>query len=74
MRWDSGFVEGDTISGNFDSMLAKLIVTGATREQAIERARRALDELTLDGLPTVVPFHRAVLDEPDFAPAAGADF
>ncbi|PAK63118.1 hypothetical protein B9K00_13095, partial [Staphylococcus caprae] len=40
----------------------------------IERARRALDELTLDGLPTVAPFHRAVLDEPDFAPAAGADF
>lgn len=74
VRWDSGFVEGDTISGNFDSMLAKLIVTGATREQAIERARRALEELTLDGLPTVVPFHRAVLDEPDFAPAAGADF
>ena len=64
VRWDSGFVEGDTISGNFDSMLAKLIVTGATREQAIERARRALDELTLDGLPTVVPFHRAVLDDP----------
>ena len=74
VRWDSGFVEGDAISGNFDSMLAKLIVTGATREQAIERARRALDELTLDCLPTVVPFHRAVLDEPDFAPAAGADF
>ena len=74
VRWDSGFVEGDAISGNFDSMLAKLIVTGATREQAIERARRALDELTLDGLPTVVPFHRAVLPEPDFAPAAGADF
>lgn len=74
VRWDSGFVEGDAISGNFDSMLAKLIVTGATREQAIERARRALDELTLDGLPTVVPFHRAVLDEPDFAPPAGADF
>ncbi|QXT29228.1 biotin/lipoyl-binding protein [Rothia dentocariosa] len=74
VRWDSGFVEGDAISGNFDSMLAKLIVTGATREQAIERARRALDELTLDGLPTVAPFHRAVLDEPDFAPAAGADF
>lgn len=74
VRWDSGFVEGDTISGNFDSMLAKLIVTGANREQAIERARRALDELTLDGLPTVVPFHRAVLDEPDFAPATGSDF
>ena len=74
VRWDSGFVEGDAISGNFDSMLAKLIVTGATREQAIERARRALDELTLDGLPTVLPFHRAVLDEPDFVPAAGADF
>ena len=49
VRWDSGFVEGDTISGNFDSMLAKLIVTGTTREQAIERARRAHTRRPSDG-------------------------
>jgi acetyl-CoA/propionyl-CoA carboxylase, biotin carboxylase, biotin carboxyl carrier protein len=69
VRVDSGVVEGDSVSGLFDSMVAKLIVTGATRTQAIERARRALAELEIVGIPTVVPFHRAVLDEPDFAPA-----
>ena len=69
VRVDSGVVEGDTVSGAFDSMIAKLIVTGATRQQAIERARRALPELEVVGIPTVVPFHRAVLDAPDFAPA-----
>jgi acetyl-CoA/propionyl-CoA carboxylase, biotin carboxylase, biotin carboxyl carrier protein len=69
VRVDSGVVEGDSVSGLFDSMVAKLIVTGATRPQAIERARRALAELEIVGIPTVVPFHRAVLDEPDFAPA-----
>lgn len=69
VRVDSGVVEGDTVSGAFDSMIAKLIVTGATRQQAIERARRALAELEVVGIPTVVPFHRAVLDAPDFAPA-----
>ena len=74
VRWDSGFVEGDVIGGNFDSMLAKLIVTGADREQAIERARRALQELQIEGMPTVVPFHRVVLDDPAYAPAPGGDF
>ncbi len=69
VRVDSGVVEGDSVSGMFDSMIAKLVVTGATRTQAIERARRALAELEVVGIPTVVPFHRAVLDEPAFAPA-----
>ncbi|MCL3862633.1 biotin carboxylase N-terminal domain-containing protein [Actinotalea sp. K2] len=69
VRVDSGVIEGDSVSGAFDSMVAKLIVTGATRTQAIERARRALAELEIRGIPTVVPFHRAVLDEPAFAPA-----
>jgi acetyl-CoA/propionyl-CoA carboxylase biotin carboxyl carrier protein len=74
VRVDSGVVEGDTISGAFDSMLAKLIVTGATRKQAIERARRALAELEIGGIPTVVPFHRAVLDEEAFAPSGDEPF
>ncbi len=69
VRWDSGVVEGDTVSGAFDSMIAKLVVTGATRTQAVERARRALAELTVEGIPTVIPFHRAVLDDPAFVPA-----
>ena len=66
VRWDAGIVEGDTIAGAFDSMIAKLIVTGATRRQALERARRALDELVIEGMPTVAPFHRAVVADPDF--------
>lgn len=74
VRWDSGFVAGDVIGGNFDSMLAKLIVTGADREQALQRARRALAELTIEGMPTVIPFHRVVLNDPAFAPAEGGDF
>ena len=74
VRWDSGFVAGDVIGGNFDSMLAKLIVTGADRKQALQRARRALAELTIEGMPTVIPFHRVVLDDPAFAPAEGGDF
>lgn len=69
VRVDSGVVEGDTVSGAFDSMVAKLIVTGATRRQAVERARRALRELEIVGIPTVVPFHRAVLESEDFVPA-----
>ena len=68
VRVDSGVVEGDTVSGLFDSMIAKVIVTGATRTQAVERARRALGELEVEGIPTVVPFHRAVLEEADFVP------
>ena len=74
VRWDSGFVAGDVIGGNFDSMLAKLIVTGANREQALQRARRALAELTIEGMPTVIPFHSVVLDDPAFAPAEGGEF
>ena len=69
MRWDSGLLEGDTVAGAFDSMIAKLIVTGRTRQQALERARRALDELVIEGMPTVTPFHRAVVSDPAFAPA-----
>lgn len=74
VRWDSGFVAGDVIGGNFDSMLAKLIVTGADREQALQRARRALSELSIEGMPTVVPFHRVVLEDPAFVPTEGEDF
>ncbi|CNJ05958.1 carbamoyl-phosphate synthase subunit L [Mycobacterium tuberculosis] len=74
VRWDSGFVAGDVIGGNFDSMLAKLIVTGADRKQALQRARRALAELSIEGMPTVIPFHRVVLDDPAFAPAKGGEF
>lgn len=69
VRVDSGVVEGDTVSGMFDSMIAKLIVTGADRRQAVERARRALAELEVVGIPTVVPFHRAVLEVDAFVPA-----
>ncbi|PID95952.1 MAG: acetyl-/propionyl-CoA carboxylase subunit alpha [Actinomycetales bacterium] len=68
VRWDAGIVEGDTVAGAFDSMIAKLIVTGRDRQQAIERSRRALAELHVDGMPTVVPFHRAVVADPAFAP------
>ncbi len=66
VRVDAGFKNGDTIGGNFDSLLAKLIVTGATREQAIERARRALAEFTIEGLATALPFHRAIMEDPAF--------
>ncbi|TNC31328.1 acetyl/propionyl/methylcrotonyl-CoA carboxylase subunit alpha [Mumia zhuanghuii] len=66
VRVDSGYVEGETIPGSFDSLVAKLIVTGNSRTQAIERSRRALDEFTVDGMPTVIPFHRRVLDDPAY--------
>ena len=66
VRVDAGFKGGDTIGGNFDSLLAKLIVTGATRQQAIERARRALSEFIVGGLATAIPFHRAILEDPAF--------
>ncbi len=69
VRVDSGVVEGDVIGGAFDSMLAKLIVTGRTRQEALERSRRALSEFEVDGMPTVLPFHRAVVTDPAFAPA-----
>ncbi|GHG44520.1 acetyl-/propionyl-CoA carboxylase subunit alpha [Flavimobilis marinus] len=74
VRVDSGVQEGDVLSGSFDSMIAKLIVTGATRREAAQRARRALRELEIEGIATVVPFHRAVMDCPDFVPADDAPF
>jgi acetyl-CoA/propionyl-CoA carboxylase biotin carboxyl carrier protein len=73
VRVDSGVVAGDEISGAFDSMLAKIIVTGATREQAIARAHRALRETTVAGVPTVLPFHASVLAHPDYVAADGED-
>ncbi|MEK6648821.1 MAG: biotin carboxylase N-terminal domain-containing protein [Actinomycetota bacterium] len=66
VRVDAGFKNGDTISGNFDSLLAKLIITGDSREQAIHRARRALDEFHVGGLATALPFHRAIVQDPAF--------
>ena len=74
VRVDSGVEAGETVGGNFDSMLAKLIVTGATRTQALERSRRALQEMTIEGMPTVVPFHRAVVSDPAFATPEGTPF
>lgn len=68
VRLDSGVEAGDVVAGAFDSMLAKLIVTGATRQQALERSRRALAEFEIEGMPTVLPFHRAVVSDPAFAP------
>ncbi|RZU62033.1 acetyl/propionyl/methylcrotonyl-CoA carboxylase subunit alpha [Zhihengliuella halotolerans] len=68
VRVDSGVEEGESVSGNFDSMIAKLIVTGSTREQAAQRARRALAEMTIEGMPTVLPFHRAVMSDDAFVP------
>ena len=69
VRVDSGVRAGDQVGGAFDSLLAKLVVTGRDRTQALARARRALAEFEVDGLPTVLPFHRAVVDDPAFAPA-----
>lgn len=74
VRVDSGVQAGDEISGAFDSLLAKLIVTGASREEALERSRRALDEFEVAGLPTVLPFHRAIVRDPAFAPEDGEPF
>ncbi len=70
IRVDSGVETGSVVSGRFDSMMAKLIVTGPTREIAIRRARRALDEFVLEGIASILPFHRAVLRDDDFV---GAD-
>jgi acetyl-CoA/propionyl-CoA carboxylase biotin carboxyl carrier protein len=67
VRVDSGYEEGEQVPGSFDSLLAKLVVTGADRAQALERARRALDEYVVEGMPTVIPFHRAVVRDPAFA-------
>lgn len=66
VRIDSGIEAGSTIPGTFDSLMAKLIVTGATREQAIRRAKRALQELHIEGVASVLPFDKIVMDHPDF--------
>ena len=66
VRIDAGFDHGHTIGSHFDSLLAKLIITAATREEAIERARRALREFDIGGLATALPFHRAIVDDPNF--------
>ncbi|MFZ9640840.1 MAG: acetyl/propionyl/methylcrotonyl-CoA carboxylase subunit alpha [Candidatus Nanopelagicaceae bacterium] len=66
VRVDAGFTAGDVIGGNFDSLLAKLIVTGATREEALARARRALAEFHVGGLATALPFHRAIVNDPAY--------
>ena len=66
VRLDGGYDQGETVPGSFDSLVAKLIVTGRTREEALARSRRALDEFVVEGMPTVIPFHRAVIDDPAF--------
>ncbi len=68
VRLDSGVESGDVIGGAFDSMLAKLIITGKDRQEALARSRRALAEFVIDGMPTVLPFHRAVVADEAFAP------
>ena len=74
VRVDAGFRAGDVIGGNFDSLLAKLVVTGEDRTQALQRARRALAEFEVEGIATALTFHRVVVEEDDFAPADGTAF
>jgi len=71
IRLDSGVTAGDSVSGAFDSLLGKIIVTGRDRAEALERARRALDEFEVGGLPTVLPFHRKVVRDPAFTAENG---
>jgi len=71
VRVDTGVASGDVVSGAFDSMLGKLIVTGASREEALDRARRALDEFEVQGLPTVLPFHRKIVRDAAFTAPDG---
>ncbi|HET7720359.1 MAG TPA: biotin/lipoyl-containing protein, partial [Acidimicrobiales bacterium] len=70
VRLDGGYDQGETVPGSFDSLVAKLIVTGRDRTQALERSRRALDEFVVDGMPTVIPFHRAVVRDPAYVGAS----
>jgi len=70
IRLDGGYENGETVPGSFDSLIAKLIVTGRDRTQALERSRRALDEFVVDGMPTVIPFHRAVVEDPAYVGAS----
>ncbi|WIY83302.1 biotin carboxylase N-terminal domain-containing protein [Propionimicrobium sp. PCR01-08-3] len=71
VRMDEGYRRGMTVPGAFDSLLGKLVVTGATRDEALARARRATDEFLIEGMPTVLPFHQAVLNDPAFTAADG---
>ncbi|AWB85771.1 acetyl/propionyl/methylcrotonyl-CoA carboxylase subunit alpha [Mycetocola zhujimingii] len=71
IRLDSGVTAGDEISGAFDSLLGKIIVTGKDRTEALERSRRALDEFEVAGLPTVIPFHRKIVRDPAFTAENG---
>jgi acetyl-CoA/propionyl-CoA carboxylase biotin carboxyl carrier protein len=71
IRLDTGVRAGSFVAPQFDSLLAKLIVTGADRQQALRRARRALAEIEITGVATVLPFHRAVLQSPDFTSETG---
>ncbi|OWV73723.1 acetyl/propionyl-CoA carboxylase subuit alpha [Rhizobium sp. R634] len=71
VRLDTGVETGSEIPGLYDSMMAKLIVTGSTRSEALARARRALSEFRIEGVASVLPFHRAVVDEPDFVAESG---
>ena len=71
VRVDTGVEAGSEISGSFDSMIAKLIVTGATRTEALERSRRALAEMHIEGMPTVLPFHRKIVNDPAFIGSKG---
>jgi acetyl-CoA/propionyl-CoA carboxylase biotin carboxyl carrier protein len=70
VRLDGGYDQGETVPGSFDSLVAKLIVTGRDRTQALERSRRALDEFVVEGMPTVIPFHRAVVSDPAYVAAS----
>jgi acetyl-CoA/propionyl-CoA carboxylase biotin carboxyl carrier protein len=72
VRLDAGVEAGSVVSGAFDSLLGKLIVTGRTRDEALARSRRALAEFAVEGLPTTLPFFRAVVSDPAFAPADGS--
>lgn len=71
VRVDSGVVSGSTVPGSFDSLMAKLIVTGATREQALARAQRALQEFVIEGVACVLPFHQAVVRDAAFTATDG---
>ena len=71
VRLDSGFATGSVVPGSFDSLLGKLIVTGSSREQALSRARRALAEFAIEGVASVLPFHRAVVQDPAFTAENG---
>jgi acetyl-CoA/propionyl-CoA carboxylase biotin carboxyl carrier protein len=74
VRVDSGVTTGSVVGGQFDSLLAKLVVTGSDRAQALERSRRALAEFQVEGMATVLPFHRLVVDDPAFAALDGDGF